>query len=81
VIVVDTNVIAYLWLPSAETPLAERLPGVDSDWCAPLLWRSQFRSVVAGVVRHKRMSIDAALRTLSDVEQQLDGCSRRTATT
>lgn len=72
-IIVDTNVIAYLWLPCAETPLAERLLSIDPEWCVPLLWRSEFRSVVAGVVRQKRMTIDAALSTLSEVEQQFDG--------
>jgi hypothetical protein len=31
VIIVDTNVIAYLWLPCAETPLAERLLSIDPE--------------------------------------------------
>ena len=38
---VDTNVIAYLWLPGKRTAAAERLL---KDWNAPLLWRSEFRN-------------------------------------
>jgi predicted nucleic acid-binding protein len=73
VIVVDTNVVAYLWLPGSDTPHAERLLRADPDWCVPLLWRSEFRSVLTGLVRRKRMSLDAATRTASDVERQLSG--------
>ena len=72
-IVVDTNVIAYLWLPGPDTPLAEHLLRTDAEWCAPLLWRSEFRSVLAGLVRRESLSIDAALRTASDVERQMSG--------
>ncbi len=53
-IVVDTNVIAYLWLPGARTAAAERLVKKDSDWNAPLLWRSEFRNVLAGCLRRGR---------------------------
>ena len=70
-IVVDTNVIAYLWLPSAETARAERLLRSDADWCAPLLWRSAFRSVLTGFVRRGALSIDAALQTAADAEDHL----------
>jgi predicted nucleic acid-binding protein len=73
VIVVDTNVIAYLWLPGADTPRAERLLRADPEWCVPLLWRSEFRSVLTGNVRRRNMSLDAALRTASDVERQFSG--------
>jgi predicted nucleic acid-binding protein len=73
VIVVDTNVIADLWLPSADTPRAERLLRTDAEWCVPLLWRSEFRSVLSGLVRRQSMSLDAALRTASDAERQFNG--------
>ena len=36
-IVVDTNVLAYLYLPTDHTPHAEALLQHDPDWAAPLL--------------------------------------------
>jgi len=47
-IVVDSNVLAYLYLPGAYSAAAERLLERDSDWVAPVLWRSEFRSILAG---------------------------------
>ncbi len=37
-IVVDTNVIAYLYLPTGHTPLAEKLMVQEPVWAAPVLW-------------------------------------------
>jgi predicted nucleic acid-binding protein len=47
VIVVDTNVIAYLFIPCELTAGAESLFSRDPDWLAPLLWRSELRNVLA----------------------------------
>lgn len=57
-IVVDTNVIAYCWLHGERTALAHRLRQLDADWHAPVLWRSEFRNVLAGYRREG--SLDAA---------------------
>ena len=72
-IVVDTNVIAYLWLPGPHTASAERLLRQDPDWNAPLLWRSEFRSVLAGQVRRRRMTLATAVRIASEAESHLRG--------
>jgi predicted nucleic acid-binding protein len=45
-IVVDTDVIAAFWIRSGRTPEALRLRRHDPEWIAPLLWRSEFRSVL-----------------------------------
>ena len=50
-IAVDTNVIADLYLESEFTARAEALLEIDSDWAAPLLWRSEFRNILAGATR------------------------------
>jgi predicted nucleic acid-binding protein len=73
VIVVDTNVIAYLWLPGPNASVAEHMLRRDPEWCAPLLWRSEFRSVLTGLVRRKDLSIDSAVRTAAGAEHQLRG--------
>ena len=72
-IVVDTNVIAYLWLPGPYTAAAERVWRTDSDWRAPLLWRSEFRNVLVGCLRRRRLSLDTAVRIVVEAEAQLGG--------
>jgi predicted nucleic acid-binding protein len=51
VIVVDTNVIAGLLLPSTESDAVGRLFRRDPRWLAPPLWRSEFRSVLVKQAR------------------------------
>ena len=46
-IVVDSNVLASLYLPGEYTAAAEVLLEHDSDWAAPILWRSEFRNILA----------------------------------
>jgi predicted nucleic acid-binding protein len=72
-IVVDTNVLAYLWLPGARTGAAEALLRKDPDWHAPLLWRSEFRNVLVSQVRRRRLSLDAAGRIVTEAESQMNG--------
>lgn len=72
-IVVDTNVIAYLWLPGGRTAAAERLLKRDSDWNAPLLWRSEFRNVLAGYLRRGDVKLETALQIADGAEEQMRG--------
>ena len=72
-IVVDTNVIAYLRLPGERTSAAERLLRKDPDWNAPLLWRSEFRSVLAGCLRRGDVSLENALQIAEGAEGQMRG--------
>jgi hypothetical protein len=51
VIVVDTNVVASLDLPSDGSAHAEALLRHDPDWAAPVLRRSEFRGILAGYLR------------------------------
>jgi predicted nucleic acid-binding protein len=73
VIVVDTNVTAYLWLPGALTTAAERLLSEDADWVVPSLWRSEFRSVLTGAVKRKVCTLERALAMARAAEEQLTG--------
>ncbi len=72
-IVVDTNVLAYLWLPGERTPAAERLLRGDQDWNAPLLWRSEFRNVLAGCLRRRDLDLETALQIVGGAEGQMRG--------
>ena len=51
-IVADTNIISYLFLPTTYSEQVSRLYRVDPDWVAPDLWRSEFRNVLALYLWH-----------------------------
>ena len=70
-IVTDTNVIAYLFIPGVHTKLAEHALRRDQDWATPLLWRSEFRNVLAGYLRRKLMTFDIALQIMEQAESLL----------
>jgi predicted nucleic acid-binding protein len=71
VIVVDTNVIAYLYLPGDQTAAAESLVRQDSDWVAPLLWQSELRNVLATQIRAQRLQLADAQAIQRQAEQLL----------
>jgi predicted nucleic acid-binding protein len=70
-IVVDTNIIAYLYLPTDLTGHAERLLEYDPEWTVPVLWRSEFRNVLALYLRKSLISLDEALRIQEEAEALL----------
>lgn len=45
-VVVDTNVLAYLFIEGEHTPLARRAWSRDPHWRAPPLWRAEFLNVL-----------------------------------
>lgn len=72
-IVVDSNVLAYLYLPTEYTAAAEALLEQDSEWAAPILWRSEFRNILAGCMRRKTISFEQANRLQREAENLLEG--------
>ncbi|MGF1610376.1 MAG: type II toxin-antitoxin system VapC family toxin [Kiloniellales bacterium] len=70
-IVVDTNVIAHMLLPSPHTELAERLFSVDPDWIAPILWRSEMRNVLALYLRKSLITLEEAINLQAEAEALL----------
>lgn len=72
-IVVDSNVLAYLYLPGEYTAAAEALLEQDPDWAAPLLWRSEFRNILAGYLRQKAISFEQASSLQREAESLLEG--------
>jgi predicted nucleic acid-binding protein len=73
VIVVDSNVLAYLYLPGDHTLNAEALLRRDPEWAAPILWRSEFRNILAGYIRRKTLTYERALQIQSEAESLLSG--------
>jgi predicted nucleic acid-binding protein len=72
-IVVDTNVLAYLYLPGEFTEAAERLLERDADWHAPVLWRSEFRNILAGYLRRGSLTFEQACAIQLEAEELLHG--------
>ena len=72
-IVVDTSVVAYLYLPGEYTGAAEALLEHDSDWAAPVLWRSEFRNILAGYLRRQALTFDQACGVQREAESLLSG--------
>ena len=72
-IVVDSNVLAYLYLPGEYTAAAEALLELDSDWAAPILWRSEFRNILAGYLRRKAITFEQANSLQREAESLLEG--------
>lgn len=72
-IVVDTNVLAYLYLPTNYTAHAEALLQRDPEWAAPILWRSELRNILAGYLRRRTLSFEAAGAIQAEAEGLLAG--------
>ncbi len=72
-IVADTNLIAYLALPSPYTDAAEKLLLEEPEWVAPLLWRSEFRNVLAAWLRKGSIRFEQALEIQSEMESLFRG--------
>ena len=72
-IVVDSNVLVYLYLPGEYTADAEALLESDPEWAAPVLWRSEFRNVLAGYMRRKTLTFDQAYAVQCEAENLLAG--------
>ena len=67
-IVVDTNVVAYLLLGGRKTPGARLAFRKDPVWAAPMLWRSEFRNVLAAFLRRRTLRLSDALEVMQEAE-------------
>lgn len=72
-VVVDTNVIAYLMIPGMNTAEAEKLLQIEPVWLAPRLWRSEFRNVLVQYLRRSFIGLPAARQIMRKAEQLLKG--------
>lgn len=72
-IVADTNMLAYLLIPSDSSDDAEDVLVKDRAWVAPVLWRSELRSVLHNYVQRGDVTIARALELFAYAEEVLDG--------
>lgn len=75
-IVVDTNVIGHLFLSSEQSLLAEYALQKDSEWAAPILWRSELRNVLTLYVRKNIITLEQAQRIMNGALELLRGNMR-----
>ena len=67
-IVVDSNILAYLYLPGDFSARAEALLEQQPEWAAPPLWRSEFRNILLGYLRRGSLSFGQAF----DIQQEAE---------
>jgi len=71
-IVVDTNVIASMWVPNDMDEWVYKVLKKDDDWVAPLLWRSEFRNVLSIYLRKEILDLSVVLQATEEAEQLMD---------
>ncbi len=67
-IIADTNIISYLLLPTSYTDSVESLYEIDPDWSAPILWKSEFRNVMALYIRKNIITLEKAMQLQDTAE-------------
>lgn len=71
-IVVDTNIIAALYLHNEYSRAAEQLWRKDPLWAVPVLWRSEFLSVLTQYIRKGLLSLDDAALIAGESENAIE---------
>ena len=61
-IVADTNIISYLFLPTSYSDSVDKLFTLDPNWIAPTLWKSEFRNVLALYLRKEIITFEKSLQ-------------------
>ena len=72
-IVVDVNVIAYLVIDGERSAEARAILERDPEWSAPLVWRSEWRNVLAGYLRRGSIDHSTALENIRYAETLVRG--------
>jgi predicted nucleic acid-binding protein len=73
VIVADTNLIAYFFIKGDFTDQANATFHKDPEWIAPLLWRSEFRNVLALYIRKGFLNLGEAVELMQEAELLMKG--------
>lgn len=70
-IVVDTNIIVYLYISGERSQQVENLLSRDPEWVAPDLWLSEFRNVLSLYLRQNLLTFEEILLILQQAEALL----------
>jgi predicted nucleic acid-binding protein len=70
-IVVDTNIVSYLYLAGDRSQASEELLAYDAQWVAPALWLSEFRNVLALYLRKNILNLNDVLLITQQAEKLL----------
>jgi predicted nucleic acid-binding protein len=70
-IVVDTNLVASLFLEAETSRISEQVLARDPIWVVPHLWQSEFRNVLATGMRIGKIDLTFALEAIAAAEELL----------
>jgi predicted nucleic acid-binding protein len=70
-IVADTNLLAYLYIAGASSQTARHVVLRDTEWAAPVLWRSELRNTLIKCFRGGLIGRDEAFVIMSDAESRM----------
>lgn len=71
-IVVDTNIISYLFICGEFSGQAEKVLIKDSQWAAPLLWRSELRSVLTQYIKKEILTLEETVEIMENASALLE---------
>ena len=71
-IVVDTNIISYLFIAGEFSEQAEEILLKDSEWAAPLLWRSEFRRVLSQYIRKGLLTLEDSIEIMENASALME---------
>ena len=69
----DTNILSYLLIEGGRTEVCRKVQAMDPEWCAPFLWRSEFRNVLTTHIHHAGMKLAGANARMAQAEALLAG--------
>lgn len=70
-IIVDTNIICYFYLPTPFSERVSELYKIEPVWAAPILWKSEFRNVLTLYLRKEIITLQQALAIQEEAESLL----------
>ena len=72
-IVVDTNILIYLYLPGPQTELCNELLAHDPVWASPTIWRSEFCNTLLLYLRKNLITPAVAIQIVAAAEDLIGG--------